>query len=371
VAADLGNNLKSFFSMQLGGESSGSASSDTNGGGGFCLWAGMDSQAKIEMRYAIPLAMAAVLLLVARAGGALLRATRCGKWCAEIAVHAGSSAEEAAAAVSPASLRVRLPGAYAQLLLLAYATLSKTTLNLLNCATMPDGARVLFLAGGTECGLWQAPLFALLMLLVLLPTAPLLVFCARWLLPPTWSLAARAQAARFPTHPTAQALRSSLTKAHHAEYWHWPALLALQRFLMVAVPVFVNSALGASIAQAFIALCALALQFSLAPFTNDDVNQHQRLASFCLLALAVLNMPQQALRQGSVDLTSPEQQPLKALCDSAEDAMGFFLLAPVLLPLLWALKAGQGCFGAVIGASMSIRHRAMGGGDLMAPLTGR
>jgi len=228
---------------------------------------------------------------------------------------------------------------------------------------------VLFLAGATECGLWQAPLYALLLLLVLVPMAPLFVHWARQLPPASW-LARKAQAATFPAHPTAQALRSSLTKAHHDEYWHWPAVLALQRFLMVAAPVFVGSALAASLAQAFLALCMMALQFSLAPFTNDDVNQHQRLASFCLLALALLNIPQCALAQASVDLMSPLEQPLKALCDRAEDAMGFFLLAPVLLPLLWALQAGLGCLSATVGAGVSIRHRIMGGNDLLAPLTG-
>jgi hypothetical protein len=361
MAADLGANLKSFFGMQLGGDSSGSAGSDTNGGGGFCLWAGMDAQAKVEMRYAIPLTMAVVLLIVARVGGTLLRGT----WCGKITI-------------CPDSLRARLPGAYAQLLLLAYATISMTTLNLLDCATMPTGKRVLFIAGATECGMWQAPLFMLLVLLVLLPTAPLLVYCGRRLLPPTWRLAARAQAARFPTHPAALALRNSLTNAHVAEYWHWPALLALQRFLMVAAPIFATGLLTASIAQAFIALCMLTLQLSLAPFTNDDVNQHQQLASFCLLALAVLNIPQRALAQASVDLNSPLEHALKAMCDHAEGAMGFFLLAPVLLPLSWALQAGHGCVCAVFGAGVSLRQRAMNdvggaitiGSDLLAPLTG-
>ena len=97
---------------------------------------------------------------------------------------------------------------------------------------------------------------------------------------------------RFPVHPTAQALRSSLTKAFAPNNWHWPALLALQRFAMVATPIFISDTLKSSIALAFVAFFMQNLQLSFAPYANADVNKLQKLASDCLLALAVLIVPQ-------------------------------------------------------------------------------
>jgi len=150
---------------------------------------------------------------------------------------------------------------------------------------------VLFLAGATECGGWQAPLYLLMLALVALPGVPLLVFCARQL-PEHWWLAQKAAAASYPAHPTAQALRAALTKAFAEEYWHWPALLALQRLLMVATPIFISDTLKSSIALAFVAFFMQNLQLSFAPYANADVNKLQKLASDCLLALAVLIVPQ-------------------------------------------------------------------------------
>jgi hypothetical protein len=268
------------------------------------------------------------------------------------------------AAAAPVRLRARarFPGALAQLLLVAYATLTITTLQLLSCVDLPGGERVLFLAGATSCGAWQAPLKMLLAVLVLLPGAPLLVFGARRL-PAHWQLAKKACAAHFPAHATAQALRTSLTKEFTAEYWHWGALLALQRFAMVATPIFFTDTLASSIILAFVAFFMQNLQLHFAPYVNADVNKLQKLAADCLLALALLNIPQRVLEQASVDVDAPSEAPLKVVCDRLEDAMALFLLAPLLLPLLALALESAG--GAVSGAAQSSGDK---GTDLTEPL---
>jgi hypothetical protein len=304
ATASFGAELKTFFGGQM--DSNGGSSSNP-GDGRSCIWKDMSSFAKIAMHYVIPLLMVVVLrVLVA-----------CAPWLPQ----------------DLRNLRARFPGALAQLLLIAYTTLTTTTLQLLKCTKMPSGERVLFFAGATKCGAWQAPLFALLMLLVLLPAVPLLVFCVR-LLPSHWPLVQEAQKAHFPTHPTVQALRLSLTRMFVPEYWHWPALLALQRFAMVATPIFVNDTLKSSVVLAFIVFFMQNLQLSFAPYANADVNMHQKLASDCLLALALLVVPLRVLAQASVDVDAPGQEPLKRACDGLGTAMAPFLLAPILLPLL-------------------------------------
>ena len=131
-----------------------------------------------------------------------------------------------------------------------------------------------------------------------------------------------------------QALRLSLTRMFVPEYWHWPALLGLQRFAMVATPLFVNDTLKSSVVLAFIVFFMQNLQLSFAPYANADVNMHQKLASDCLLALALLVVPLRVLAQASVDVDAPGQEPLKRACDGLGTAMAPFLLAPILLPLL-------------------------------------
>ena len=67
LAADTGASLKSFFGMQV-------ASSEGAVGeqGGFCIWAGMSSLAKIALHYAVPFAMAVVLGVLVKGGPAWL-----------------------------------------------------------------------------------------------------------------------------------------------------------------------------------------------------------------------------------------------------------------------------------------------------------
>jgi hypothetical protein len=318
VTARMGETLRSFFGMQVSSETSGTASA----GAGYCVWAGMSSPDKIKMFYAVPVAMGVVLWLVAKAGDA---ATRTRAQC--------RGTDASPTQLQAQGLGARLPGAFAGLLLLAYSTLTKTTLQLLQCVKLPDGNRVLFLAGATECGIWQAPLYALIAVLVLLPAAPLLVLGARQL-PPTKRLTKVALAMRFPAHPTAQALRSSLTKAFTPDNWHWPALLALQRFVMVATPIFVSDNIQSSLVLTCIAFVMAWKQARASPYQNADVNAHAKLAAICLVALAVLVAPQRVLAQASVDLNSPSRQTLKNVCDGIEILMIFFLLAPVLAPVL-------------------------------------
>ena len=108
---------------------------------------------------------------------------------------------------------------------------------------------------------------------------------------------------------------------------------------MVATPIFFTDALASSIILAFVAFFMQNLQLSFTPYANADVNKLQKLASDCLLALALLNIPQRALSQASVDVDSEAQAPLKQVCDKLVGAMAFFLLAPLFLPVVWVAVA--------------------------------
>ena len=126
-------------------------------------------------------------------------------------------------------------------------------------------------------------------------------------------------------------MRESICKDYRSYYWHWPALLALQRFAMVATPIFVADTLKTSLLQAFIAFVMLLLQISFEPHSNDDVNLHEKLSAVCLMALALLDGPQSVLQQAAVDITSPNRKHLRVVCDAVESIMCVFVLAPVLL----------------------------------------
>jgi hypothetical protein len=319
LATYIASNFKTFFGMQLIGGSN----ANTHKQEGFCVWPGMTAVAKFEMRLAIPVAMAVVLRIVVA-----LAPYR--KNCCRRKQHSGNPRP------APEFAHQRLPGAYAQLLLVGYTTLTQTTLHLLDCVTMPDtGTSVLLLAGAVKCGMWQAPLYILLAILILLPSMPIIVFCARQLPPSSW-LGKAALAARFSRAPSAQAFVRSLTGGFRSNFWVWPAIQAIERLAMVAIPVFTSEAIESSIALAFVTLIMATMQQLFSPYINQDVNTHQAIAGSCLLALALLNIPQQALVQASVDVSDHFHEALGKVCTKIEDGMVFFLICPAVLPpLAW------------------------------------
>jgi hypothetical protein len=360
MPAKLGLSFESFFGLRV--------AELVNG----CIWAGMGSLDKVKLMYAAPCVMGLVLGLISFTTQALAWFTN-----AKVCVRAkccGTSdtvpCEQQPRPQQRTALFTRVPGALAKLLLFAYSTLTDTTLELLNCVPLPGhDEHVVFRAGGEKCGGWQAPLYALLVLLVLLPIVPLLVFAGRRL-PPLSRLGTVAHAILVPAHPAAQALHSSLTNEFFVDQWHWPALLALQRLAMVATPIFVKDSIKSSLVLTSIALVAAFLQFRAVPYINADVDAHAKLSACCLLALAMLNAPQRALSQASVDLAASST--IKQVCDNIESAMLPFLLAPVVAPVLVPLlkvvngRVQSSFFGSRSAMSMYTMHAESG--ELSAPL---
>jgi hypothetical protein len=329
LAAQMGADLKLLFGMQV--------SNISNKHGGFCIWPDMSPLAKIEMHYVIPLGMVVVLRAIVIVGPAV---HRCFIWCA--APQPETDATELSTPIRAPkklvplhNLRARFPGAMAQLSLLAYTALSDTTLQLVNCVTLPGSNRsVLFLAGSTLCGLWQLPFFLFFGVLVLLPLVPLLVFYGRQQRR-VRCLAKAARAVRFPSRPSARGIFASLTLQFKKEYWHWPALLALQRLAMVATPKLIANDIQSAIALAFIAMIMQVAERSCSEYRNPDVSKHQKLTADCLLALTLLNIPFKTLTQASVDVSAPVNSPLLRVCNQLQIGMAIILTVPAVLPLLW------------------------------------
>jgi len=210
--------------------------------------------------------------------------------------------------------------------------LSETTLQLLQCVEVPAGSgnSVLFHAGAVQCGAWQLPIKAFLALLFALPMAPLVIWGLCQLPHGLW-LSRLGRSVRVPANSVAQALRQTLIAPFADQYWHWPALLALQRFVMVSVQVFYDDSITSSLLLAFIAQFMLLAQLVHHPYKNPDVNLHSKLAAMCLLGLAVLNIPNETLLQALVEVVGSDG----GGADSVEVVMAVALLTPVLLPPLF------------------------------------
>ena len=124
----------------------------------------------IELRYAVPAAVAALLVL----------------GCAtEVRTKRAAAGEKSPAPA--ASVRLDYQIAALKVAVLAFSTLLATTFELLHCVDV-NGARVVFRAATAECGAWQAPLY-LLAAALLLPVAAGLAACTSRLpdLPPVLS----------------------------------------------------------------------------------------------------------------------------------------------------------------------------------------
>jgi predicted outer membrane repeat protein len=147
----------------------------------------------------------------------------------------------------------------AWLLLFAFSSFSQATLKLLNCVPVA-GRTVLFYSGATECGLWQLPLYLVLVFLALVPA----VICLVWVCcqcDSEW-----ANAARWPRTHTLTALRESALQPFVPEHWHWAALLALQRVVTVMCATLPTEAAEKSTCVVLVSLWFLCFQVGFSTF---------------------------------------------------------------------------------------------------------
>jgi hypothetical protein len=110
--------------------------------------------------------------------------------------------------------------AVAYLLLLNFSGLTSSTLQLLHCTTV-SGERVLFYSGDELCSFeWQWPIWLLLLLIIVIPAAPVLIWTLRQL-PQSWWLAKWAHKRSFPHYLVAIAVRRVACEPFLGHCWHW------------------------------------------------------------------------------------------------------------------------------------------------------
>jgi hypothetical protein len=231
--------------------------------------------------------------------------------------------------------------AVVQMLLFSYAGLVDVTFRLLNCVgvcMLLDGQglcieyqSVLFYAGGVECGLgWQWPLWLVLLLLVLLPAAPVSAWTLHWILPAYWRAHILARMHFVTSKPFVLIIHRITSQPFVESHWHWPAVLVLQRLLMVSVTVFINDEVGISVGVALVSLIGLVLQLQARPYRTTWVNTLQSIANTCLVTLAMLNYASGVFVAVGFD---PSGTPLKGVQDNLDSLM----ISTAVLPPMFFL----------------------------------
>ena len=205
------------------------------------------------------------------------------------------------------------------LLATAFTTLLMTTFKLLHCVPVGSEA-VVFRAAGVLCDKWWR--------------TPLFFVAAALLLPMAAALAARASpaaalwwAARpWQRKAWAKAVATKMRAPFVCDCWHWAAVLALQRLVVVAVYAFVSETASRSVCQAFVMLCFLVLHTGCRPFAQPVVQHVQTALLIVLTLVAVLNVPLAVLQTGAFATIS--SNPMDGIADRLNAAEAVLLVAP-------------------------------------------
>jgi hypothetical protein len=231
------------------------------------------------------------------------------------------------------ALRMRAVGALAQLWLFAFSSVSGAVFTLLHCVQVPgESAAVLFEAGSVRCGTWQHPLYAFAGVFVFFACTPLCIAGMRLL--PKGRFTSRLQNwssnLHWPTNLISRAVRVTLVTPFKAEMWAWPALMALQRLMMVAAHSLSTNRVICAMAMLLITALALCSQFLYMPHKNRDVNILQCVASFSLAFLTGLNVPLQAFKEAGIDVTAAGAgTTVVTIASALNTAMACFVLLPL------------------------------------------
>ena len=226
--------------------------------------------------------------------------------------------------------------AVVRMALFCYAGLLDRTFKLLNCVPVCElldssgncieHKSVLFYAGGVECGAWQWLLWLLLLALVLLPGIPVLIWTLRCILPATWQegtlLHLRTSSSKF-----LLTIHMITSEPFVESHWQWPAMLVVQRLMMVSVTVVFNGEVERSIGVTLVALFGLLLQVQARPYKTQWVNTLQSIANTCLVSLAVFNYASGVFFAVGFD---PADTPLSVVQDNLDIAMLLLVLLPPL-----------------------------------------
>jgi hypothetical protein len=285
----------------------------SGGGGGFaCPFPALTTLQAIELQYAVPAVVAALL-----ATG----------FCIEMWRY--RSLPKKAHRYSPVVLyQVSILKA----LTLAFSTVLSTTFQLLHCVDLRPtaGSWVLYRSATHECGAWQAPLYLLAAALLLSSALPLLAAAG---------IGSNARTAKL----VKLALPPLVSQKMRAPYLHgcghWEAAQALHRLVVVVVYTFANDVDStiSAVLQTLVCLIALVVHLSYRPFTKASGNRAQTALLLLLVVVALLNVPQAMMDTNAV-VASPYAT---SLLHRLREAEAVLLLVPVavvgagLLALAW------------------------------------
>jgi hypothetical protein len=279
-----------------------------------CPFPGLTMLQEIALEYVMPALVGAMLLLRYHCE----RRARNPK-------HALSTGCTAAA-----HSRSRFAKALPPLVATAFTTLLITTFKLLHCVSVGD-ERVIFRAAGFSCDQWwRAPLF-LIAVILLLPVVVTLTARA--------SPAVSAWCAARPWQRTTWAtpLVAKLQAPFVGGCWHWAAMLALQRLVVVGVYTFVGETVSRAVSQVLVMGCSLMLHTASRPFVHP-ASQHVQTALLVTLTLvAVINAPLATLQTSAVEPLP--LSPMHGIADQLKVAEAVLLVFPGALFVLMVLAA--------------------------------
>jgi hypothetical protein len=301
-----------------------------------CPFPGLTTLQEIALHYVMPVLVGGMLLLRYLGQRCARHYTRQDTRCAQGAALHRTGSDRMLSRYSSSTALPLYARSVPSLLAMAFTTLLTTTFKLLTCKRV-RGVRVIFCAASVPCDQWwRVPLFlvagALLLPVVAALLARALPAAARWWTARPWQRKAWAKA-------VVKKLRAPFVD----DCWHWAAVLALQRLVVVAVYSFVVETASRALCQAFVMVCFLVLHVGSRPFVQPAVQLAQTALLGTLVLVALLNAPLAMLQTGAFALPSSNpagafQQQLKLVEAILLVVPGASFAAAVLFGL-WAAVA--------------------------------
>jgi hypothetical protein len=235
----------------------------------------------------------------------------------------------------------RFAGAAPELAAMSFTTLLRTTFELLHCVTV-DGNPVVFRSAGVRCDgqaawWWRVPVMLVAAALLMPVLAALLARAFVWRGLPTPS--PRRQLRQQPRQRWAAVAMARLRVPFKARYWHWGAVLALQRLCCVAVYTLTHEAATRAVLQVLLAALFLNLHVYSRPFVRAAAQRVQTALLSLLVCIATVNVPVAVMQAAA--FTPQASTPMAGLLDRLSDAYVMLLALPAaaataaMLPLLW------------------------------------
>ena len=136
----------------------------------------------------------------------------------------------------------------------------------------------------------------------------------------------------------AQAVARKLQAPFVGGCWHWAAVLALQRLVVVALYAFVNEAADRAVCQTFVMVCFAMLHVGSRPFVQPAVQHVQTALLSVLVLIAGLNAPLAILQTGAfTGITATSANPVYSIKGRLQTAEAVLLVVPGALSAVAAL----------------------------------